>query len=587
MSAAAVQGNPPGEGGEGGGEDPPVGILPGVPAGQEHHAPWETSPQWPTLPAALADAAATHPDTIGVIDGDVRLTYLDYSERSLAVARALIAAGVGKGDRVAVWLQNRAEWPVICLGIWRTGAIIVPINTRLKGLEAADMLERTEAKVLFALPSLVGIDYLTLLHDACGPATDDDDGGRRPFRDLPHLGLAVHLDDGPGTEGCVPYADFLATAGRTEAAAVAAREASLRPDDPAELLFTSGTTGKPKAVTLGHQQLLRSYWDWSGIVELDEHDRFLLTSPYAHGPGINGNIVASLIRRFASVVVDVFDAPTVLDLVLREGVTAMLGPANLYARLMAAAEAKGLTGDETPRLRLAILGMAGIPPELIARLRDEWSVERICNAYGAIESTVVSMTRRDDPPSVVETSTGRSLPDVELRVVDDAGADLPPGEPGELLIRSFAVMQGYWGAPEATAEAIEPDGWFHSGDIVTHDGTGNVTIVDRKKEVFMVNGFNVYPAEVEGLLLHHPGLAHTAVVAVPDEGSGESGVAYVVPRTGVEVDPAEVVAWARSSMASYKAPRHVVVLDELPVAATGKTDRAGLRQRWLDGHAAG
>jgi len=291
--------------------------------------------------------------------------------------------------------------------------------------------------------------------------------------------------------------------------------------------------------------------------------------------------VASLIRRFASVVVDVFDAPTVLDLVLREGVTAMLGPANLYARLMAAAEARG--GD-TPALRLAILGMAGIPPELIARLRDEWAVERICNAYGAIESTVVSMTRRDDPPSVVETSTGRALPGVELRVVDDAGADVPPGEPGELLIRSFAVMQGYWGAPEATAEAIEPDGWFHSGDIVTRDEAGNVTIVDRKKEVFMVNGFNVYPAEVEGLLLHHTGLAHSAVVAVPDEGSGEAGVAYVVPRTGTTVDPAEVVTWARSAMASYKAPRHVVVVDELPVAATGKTDRAGLRQRWLADH---
>jgi acyl-CoA synthetase (AMP-forming)/AMP-acid ligase II len=533
---------------------------------------------WPTLPAALADAAATCPDTIGVIDGDVRLTYLDYSERSLTVARALIAAGVGRGDRVAVWLQNRAEWPVICLGIWRAGAIIVPINTRLKGLEATDMLERTRAKVLLALPSLVGIDYLTLLHEASGPPTGDGTG--RPFRDLPDLGLAVHLDDGPGTEGCVPYADFLASAERVDPSAVAEREAALGPDDPAELLFTSGTTGKPKAVMLGHQQLLRSYWDWSGIVELDEDDRFLLTSPYAHGPGINGNIVASLMRRFASVVVDVFDAPTVLDLVLREGVTAMLGPANLYARLMAAAEA---AGTSVP-LRLAILGMAGIPPELIARLRDEWAVDRICNAYGAIESTVVSMTRKDDPPPVVEGSTGRALPGVELRVVDDTGADLPPGQPGELLIRSFAVMQGYWGAPDATAEAVEADGWFHSGDIVTHDEAGNVTIVDRKKEVFMVNGFSVYPAEVEGLLLHHPALAHSAVVAVPDERSGEAGVAYVVPRTGATVDPDEVVSWARSAMASYKAPRHVVVLDELPVAATGKTDRAALRDRWHAAH---
>ena len=546
----------------------------------EPHPPWDTSPRWPTLPAALHDAVATLPDAVGVIDGDHRLTYADYADRSLAVARALIAAGVEKGDRVALWLQNRWEWPVICLGIWRAGAIAVPINTRLKGIEAADMLERTRAKVLLALPSLLGIDHLRLLHQECGAPTSDAEGSR-PFERLPHLTTLVHLGEGPGTEGGIPFDEFLATADTVDPTVVAEREAALRPDDPAELLFTSGTTGRPKGVVLGHQQLLRSYWDWSGIVGLHEHDRFLLTSPYAHGPGINGNLVASLMRRFASVAVDVFDAPTVLDLVLREGVTAMLGPANLYARLMAAAEARNADDAETPHLRLAILGMAAIPPELIARLRDEWSVGLICNAYGAIESTVVSMTRPDDPPELVERATGRALPGVELRVVDDTGNDVAPDEPGELLIRSFAVMQGYWDAPEATAEAVTPDGWFLSGDIVTRDPEGNVTIVDRKKEVFMVNGFSVYPAEVESLLLRHPALAHSAVVAVPHEGSGEAGVAYVVPRSGATVDPAELATWARDAMASYKVPRHFVVLDELPVAATGKTDRKGLRERWL------
>lgn len=545
-----------------------------APERPEPHAPWDTSPQWPTLPAALHDAVATLPHAVGVIDGEHRLTFADYADQSLTVARALIAAGVEKGDRVSLWLQNRWEWPVICLGIWRAGAIAVPINTRLKGIEAADILERTRAKVLLALPSLLGIDYLRLLHQECGAPAEG-----RPFDRLPHLTTLVHLGDGPGTEGGIPFADFLAAAETVSPDAVAERERALRPDDPAELLFTSGTTGHPKGVVLAHQQLLRSYWDWSGIVGLHEHDRFLLTSPYAHGPGINGNLVASLIRRFASVAVDVFDAPTVLDLVLREGVTAMLGPANLYARLMAAAEAGG-TG-ETPRLRLAILGMAAIPPELIARLRDEWSVELICNAYGAIESTVVSMTRPDDPPELVERATGRALPGVELRVVDDAGNDVDPGQPGELLVRSFAVMQRYWDAPEATAEAVTSDGWFHSGDIVTRDPEGNVTIVDRKKEVFMVNGFSVYPAEVESLLLRHPALAHSAVVAVPHEGSGEAGVAYVVPRPGAALDTAELATWARDAMASYKVPRHFVVLDELPVAATGKTDRKGLRARWL------
>jgi acyl-CoA synthetase (AMP-forming)/AMP-acid ligase II len=402
----------------------------------------------------------------------------------------------------------------------------------------------------------------------------------RAFASLPALATTVVLDPGAGTEGCTTFADFLATASSVAPDAVAAREEALGPDDVAELLFTSGTTGRPKGVVLGHQQLLRSYWDWSGIAGLHRGDRFLLTSPYSHGPGINGNLVASLLRRFASVLVDVFDPDEVLDLMARTHVTAMLGPPNLYARLMVAA------GDRQPTLRLALLGMATIPSELMARLRDEWSVGMLCNAYGAIESTVVSMTRPDDPPEVVERSSGRALPGVELKVVDDHGDEVGPGVAGELLVRSFAVMPRYWNAPEATAEAIDADGWFHSGDVATRDAAGNVRIVDRMKDVFNVSGFSVYPAEVASLLIEHPDVHHAAVVPVPGPGGGEVGVAYVVAKAG-GLDPDALLEWAGRSMASYKVPRHVVLVDEIPVASTGKTDRARLQQRWAEADAPG
>jgi len=517
----------------------------------------------------LADAVATLPEAPAVISREGRRTFAELGARSERVARALMASGVTAGDRVALWAENRLEWPAICLGIWRSGAIIVPINTRLKGLEAADMLRRTRARLLFVLPSLLGNDYLTLLHEAAGPAVAE-----RPFRDLPHLQAAVAIEPGPGTEGCLSYDEFLAGADQVSTEDLAAREGAIGADDPAEILFTSGTTGAPKGVLLGHQQLLRNYWDWSGINGLNHHDRSLLTSPYSHGPGINGNLVTSLMRRFASVLVDVFDPESTLELVRQEKVTVMLGPANLYARLMAAAE-----GGPAPELRLALVGMASIPPDLTARLRSEWSVQTLCNSYGAIESSVVTMTRPSDSDSVVETSSGRPLPGVEVRVVDGDGADQPPNTPGELLIRSQGVMLGYWEAPEQTAAAVDDDGWFASGDIATLDDDGNVAIVDRKKEVFMVGGFNVYPAEVESLLLHHPDLAHAAVVPVADERSGEVGVAFVVPLTDHAVDPDEVVTWARRSMANYKAPRRVVVLDELPLAPTGKTDRTLLKQQ--------
>ncbi len=255
----------------------------------------------------------------------------------------------------------------------------MPLNTRLKGLEAAEILSRVRPRILFSTSTLLGHDHLVMLRETCG-----EPAGDRPFSGLPDLEAVVAYGDGPGREACTTHDAFLARGASVPAGAVAAREAALGPGSPAEILFTSGTTGTPKGVVLGHQQLLHTYWDWSGVVDLGPDDVFLLTGSYSHGPGINGQLVTSLMRHFSSVVLAVFDSTTALDTIRDERVTVMIGPGNLFARLLAAN-----AGQPAPHLRVIFLGMATVPAELTSRLAAEWGVEILCNAYGLIEGSVV------------------------------------------------------------------------------------------------------------------------------------------------------------------------------------------------------
>jgi acyl-CoA synthetase (AMP-forming)/AMP-acid ligase II len=230
-------------------------------------------------------------------------------------------------------------------------------------------------------------------------------------------------------------------------------------------------------------------------------------------------------------------------------------------------------------LRVAICGAAAVPARLITRLVERVGLERMINAYGLMEGTVVSMTRAGDPIDVIANTTGRPVPGIEVKVVDDDGKPVAAGERGEILQRGYGVMRGYWGEPARTAEVIDADGWLHTGDVGVLDEAGNLAIVDRKKDLYIVNGFNVSPAEVESLLLREGSLAQAAVVGVPDPVSGESGLAYVVPRPGMAADPEALAAWARANMSGYKVPKRIVVVDALPTNANGKVDKVALRHR--------
>jgi acyl-CoA synthetase (AMP-forming)/AMP-acid ligase II len=501
-----------------------------------------------------------------VVDSERHATFAQLAADAAVTARAFVGAGVEAGDRVAIWAPNSYEWIVTLLGLHSAGASVVPLNTRFRGLEAAYILNRSRARVLVTVAGFLGVDYLSLLESA----------------DLPHLERTVVIGGSAGagagrgrpTATWEAFRDLGAGVAGKE---VTARIAALGPDDISDVIFTSGTTGAPKGVVATHGQSLRTFADWSRIVGLEEGDRYLIVNPMFHTFGYKAGVLACLMRGATMVPVPVFDAGAVLERIAAERITVLPGPPTLYQSLL---NHPDLGATDISTLRLAATGAAVIPADLVRRMRDALGFDVVHTAYGLTEATgFVTATRAGDDLETIATTSGRAIEGVEVRVVSPDGSVLPAGTAGEVECRGYNVTTGYFEEPEQTAAAIDADGWLHTGDVGVLDDAGNLRVTDRIKDMFIVGGFNAYPAEIEGLLLNHDGIAQAAVVGVPDDRLGEVGAAFVVATAGHVLDPEEIVSWARQNMANYKAPRSVRVVDALPLNASGKVLKFELRDR--------
>lgn len=516
--------------------------------------------EWSSVADLVRAAGARHATREALVDGDVRLTYADFADAVMQAARATIAAGVSKGDRVSIWAPNIHEWAVAALGAVSAGAVLVPVNTRFKGPEAGYVLAKSGARILFTVQGFLGNDYVSMLTD----------------EELPALERIVVLrgDAAPGAES---WEQFLASGEAVAPEAVDARVAELGPDDLSDIIFTSGTTGRPKGAMITHRQTLRVFDQWAEIVGLREGDRYLVINPFFHTFGYKAGLIAALMRGATLIPQATFDVPTVLAAIAAEEVTVLPGPPTLYQSLL---DHPQLRDFDLSSLRLAVTGAAVVPVELIRRMREELTFRTIVTAYGLTECTgMATICRPGDDPETIASTSGCAIDDTEVRVVDDNGDEVPPGEPGEVVVRGYNVMRGYFEEPDETAAAIDADGWLHTGDVGVMDERGYLRITDRKKDMFIVGGFNAYPAEIENALLGHPHVSQAAVVGIPDERMGEVGMAYVVPRPGAEPDPDEIIAWCRERMANYKVPRRVEVVDALPLNASGKVLKYELRDR--------
>ena len=524
-----------------------------------------------TTPRLVRQSGLAFAGRPAVVDGDHTLSYGDLAEAVHQAARAFIAAGVQPRDRAAVWAPNITEWIVAALGLHSAGGVLIPLNTRFKGHEAGDILERSGARLLFTVTDFLDADYTVLLRDALGGAGDG-----RPVAALPALERVVILR-GETAEGCQSWSDFLRSGDATPSEQAHARARAVEPDDLSDILFTSGTTGRPKGVMTTHGQNLRAFRDWADVVGLREGDRYLIVNPFFHAFGYKAGILASLMLGASIHPQLVFDVPQVMERVAAERITMLPGPPTLYQTIL---NHPDFASFDLSSLRLAVTGAAAIPVELILRMRRELHFENIITGYGLTESCgIATMCRWDDDPETIATTSGRAIPDLEVRCVDPDGNEVPRGEPGEVVIRGYTVMKGYLDDESETAATIDPDGWLHSGDIGVMDDAGYLRITDRTKDMFIVGGFNAYPAEIENLMLANESIAQVAVIGVPDERMGEVGMAFVVPRPGVTIDPDELIAWSRERMANFKVPRRVEIVDELPLNATGKVLKYELRAR--------
>ncbi|OMC22654.1 fatty acid--CoA ligase [Mycobacterium sp. SP-6446] len=459
----------------------------------------------------VLSAADRFGDAEAIVDGPLRLTFTEVVERIRCAAGAFAELGVDKGDRVAIWAPNSAEWIIAAFGLLTAGGVLVPVNTRFKTEEAGDIIGRSGANAVLVQKGFLDQDYTA-------PAG------------IPVIDLK---------------SDFLSS-GRPFESAVSGT-------DIADVIFTSGTTGRPKGAMMNHQQTLRMYEEWATLADLREGDRYLQINPYFHTFGLKAGLIASFLRGATMVPVQVFDIDGVVNLIERERITMLPGPPTLYHSL--------LTVDDKGKLaslRAGVTGAADIPVELVRRIHGELPFQTLMTGYGLTEAGNVTLSRPGDSFEDVATTAGLPCEGVEVRIAAD----------GEVLVRGYGVMQGYLGEPDATAQAIDDDGWLHTGDLGTFSDTGRLRVVGRKKDMFIVGGFNAYPAEIEGFLLEHPAVAQAAVIGVPDDRLGQVGMAFVVAKTTVSED--DLIAWCRERMAGFKAPRSIKFLEALPLNATGK-----------------
>ena len=516
---------------------------------------------WTTICELVDDAARRFPDLEALVDGDVRWTFPELRDRIRSSARALMASGIEPGDRVAVWAPNIWEWVVAGLGVHLAGAVLVPVNTRFKGREADFILNKSGARILFTVTDFLDTDYVILLRDADGGKSLDE----------------IVVLRGAVPEGTTGFADFLERAEQVSEADGDARAASVKGDDLCHIMFTSGTTGQPKGAMLVHAAICRGFNSWCEVIGLRAGDRYLIVNPYFHAFGLNSGILACLMTGATNIPHAVFDVPAVMARVPEERISMLPGPPAIYQTIL---NHPDLDSFDMSTLRLAVTGAAAIPVEMILQMRARLGFETIVTGYGLTEgSGIATMCRHDDDPETIANTSGRAIPDVEVQITDDDGNELPRGEPGEIVVRGYNVMLGYLDDPEQTAETIDADGWLHTGDIGVMDEQGNIDITDRKKDMFIVGGFNAYPAEIENIMLAHPQIGQVAVIGMPDDRLGEVAVATVVPAAGTEPTEADVIAWCRDQMANYKVPRRVRFADTLPLNASGKVLKYVLREQ--------
>jgi acyl-CoA synthetase (AMP-forming)/AMP-acid ligase II len=497
-----------------------------------------------TLPAVLRAAARQYGGRPAYVEGDRSLSFDGLLDLVRDTARGYMARGLNPGGRVVVWAPNSIDWVVAALAVSYAGGTLVPANSRYTGHEVADIVDRTQARLVVVADGFLGRTQIADLRAASELPTAFE---------IIDIAALSDLQDVHGHDVGVDQ--------------VEARADAVTPDEVADILFTSGTTGRPKGAMSAHRQTVGVAEAWGSLGGLTADDRYLVINPFFHSFGYKAGIVVGLLTGATLYPVASLELEATMQLIQDARISVLPGAPTIYQSLLTAPRRRAF---DLSSLRLAVTGAAVVPVVLIERMRaDEpegLGIDNVVTAYGMTEAVVATMCRQGDPAELVANTCGRAIPGMEARI----------GDAGELLLRGEFVMLGYLDDPEATREAIDVDGWLHTGDIGVLDEGGNLTITDRLKDMYISGGFNVYPAEVEQVLIRLDGVNDIAVVGVPDERMGEVGKAYVV-RGDPALTADAVIAFARERLANFKVPREVEFMDALPRNLGGKVLKTELR----------
>ncbi|MET3962261.1 long-chain acyl-CoA synthetase [Marmoricola sp. OAE513] len=512
------------------------------------------------LSILLEDSARNHPDRDALVLGDTRLTYAQVNGAANQVANLLVERGIKPGDKVALSCPNLPYFPIVYYGILKAGAVVVPLNVLLKGREVAYHLGDADVKAYFCFQGTPDLAIGAEGHAGFLAAQADGKG-------LEHFFMIMADPSAPSSiEGTETLGEALAGKSPVFDAVVT------EPSDTAIILFTSGTTGQAKGAELSHSNTMMNVLTMNRLFgNLPASDTHVLTLPLFHTFGATVQMHAGFASAATLLLVPRFDAEQVIGLMQKEDVTFFAGVPTMWWGLLAALDAAGGSVDVeriARNLRIGASGGASLPVEIITQVKDKLGVT-ILEGYGLSETSPVA-TFSDPDQDPRPGSIGVPIWGVEVKLIDDDWNEVTEtGEIGEIAIKGHNIMKGYYGRPEATAEAIK-DGWFRSGDLARRDEDGFYYIVDRSKDMIIRGGFNVYPREIEEVLMTHPDVSLAAVVGVPHESHGEEVRAFVIRNAGAAVTEEELVAWGKDQMANYKYPRIVTFVDALPMTATGK-----------------
>ena len=516
-----------------------------------------------TIPALLARRTAATPDKPFIVDGAITLSYKETQDQAAALAAWLLSQGCLFEDRVAIWAPNCHQWIVAALAAQTVGATVVTLNTRYKGAEAADILRRSGSRFLFSVEQFLDVNYPALIE---------------PY-DLPDLvstvTLTVHSQSDHFAQVVEKGRGILSTEPGNET--LTAASAHVTPSTISDILFTSGTTGQAKGVVTDHGQNLQAFSAFVDILGLEPTDNYLIINPFFHSFGYKAGWLATMIAGATAFPQAIFDVPTVIQQIERHGINVMPGPPTLFQSLL---DHEDFDREKLKTLSKATTGAAVIPTQLIEDMWQKLGIDTVITAYGLSETCgLVTMCRQGDDAETIATTSGRSIPGIEVAIFDDQGNALPAMETGEIVVKGYNVMRSYFENPVATAETIDRNGWLHTGDIGFLNRAGNLHITDRLKDMYISGGFNCYPAEIEQQLCQHPAIAQAAVIGTPDPRMGEVGAAFIIASLPEPPQEQELISWCREVMANYKVPKQFLWVETLPLNATGKVLKTELRKQ--------